>query len=82
MSFLGNIFNKQSGTKKVISIEGMMCQHCVKHATEALQKIDGVSDVTVSLEQKNAVVYVNDKVTDDMLKNAIIEAGYEVTAIN
>lgn len=60
----------------------MMCQHCVKHATEALQKIDGVSDVTVSLEQKNAVVYVNDKVTDDMLKNAIIEAGYEVTAIN
>ena len=82
MSFLGNIFNKQSGTKKVISIEGMMCQHCVKHATEALQKIDGVSDVTVSLEQKNAVVYVNDKVTDDMLKNAIVEAGYEVTAIN
>lgn len=82
MSLLGNILHKHSGTKKVISIEGMMCQHCVKHATEALQKVDGVTSVEVSLENKNAVVYVNDSVTDDMLKNAIIEAGYEVTAIN
>ena len=82
MSFLGNILHKNSGTKKVISIEGMMCQHCVKHVTEALQKIDGVIDVKVSLEQKNAVVHVNDSATDDMLKNAVVEAGYEVTAIN
>ena len=82
MGLLGNILHKHSGTKKIISIEGMMCQHCVKHATEALQKVSGVTNVEVSLENKNAVVYVNDSVTDDMLKNAIVEAGYEVTSIN
>ena len=59
----------------------MMCQHCVKHATEALEKIDGVSDVKVSLEDKNAVIHVNQNVTDEQITNAIVEAGYEVTAI-
>lgn len=58
-----------------------MCQHCVKHATEALEKIDGVSDVKVSLENKNAVIHVNQNVTDEQITNAIVEAGYEVTAI-
>ncbi|CBL07189.1 Copper chaperone [Megamonas hypermegale ART12/1] len=58
-----------------------MCQHCVKHATEALEKIDGVSDVKVSLEDKNAVIHVNQNVTDEQITNAIVEAGYEVTAI-
>ena len=59
----------------------MMCQHCVKHATEALEKIDGVSDVKVRLEDKNAVIHVNQNVTDEQITNAIVEAGYEVTAI-
>ena len=59
----------------------MMCQHCVRHATEALEKIDGVSDVKVSLENKNAVIHVNQNVTDEQITNAIVEAGYEVTAI-
>ena len=59
----------------------MMCQHCVKHATEALEKIDGVNDVKVSLENKNAVIHINQNVTDEQITNAIVEAGYEVTAI-
>ena len=59
----------------------MMCQHCVRHATEALEKIDGVSDVKVSLENKNAVIHINQNVTDEQITNAIVEAGYEVTAI-
>ena len=59
----------------------MMCPHCVRHATEALEKIDGVSDVKVSLEDKNAVIHVNQNVTDEQITNAIVEAGYEVTAI-
>lgn len=83
MGLLNNLFHKNSEkqTEKIISIEGMMCQHCVKHATEALEKIDGVSDVKVSLEDKNAVIHVNQNVTDEQITNAIVEAGYEVTAI-
>ena len=59
----------------------MMCQHCVRHATEALEKIDGVSDVKVSLEDKNAVIHVNQNVTDEQITNAIVEAGYEIISI-
>lgn len=65
---------------KTISIEGMMCQHCVKHVTDALNKLEGVT-AQVSLENKNAVCQVSGAVTDDALKAAVVDAGYEVTGI-
>ena len=65
---------------KTIYIEGMMCPHCVRHATNALNKLDGVSAV-VSLENKNAVCTLTADVSDEVLKAAIVDAGYEVTGI-
>jgi len=65
---------------KTIYIEGMMCPHCVRHATEALNKLEGVSAV-VSLENKNAVCTLTADVSDETLKAAIVDAGYEVTGI-
>lgn len=67
--------------KKTIAIEGMMCAHCVAHVDKALRNVDGVSEVTVSLEDKNAVVTLSGSVTDDQLRAAVTEAGYEVTGI-
>ena len=60
--------------------EGMNSPHCVRHATEALNKLEGVSAV-VSLENKNAVCTITGDVSDDALKAAIVNAGYEVTGI-
>ena len=42
--------------KKVINIEGMSCNHCVAHVKEALEGINGVNVLEVSLDNKNAVV--------------------------
>lgn len=67
--------------QKTISIEGMMCMHCVKHVNEALSKVDGVSLVEVSLENKNAVVTLSSPVDDSILKSAVENAGYDVTEI-
>lgn len=67
--------------KKVLSVEGMMCQNCVKHVTRALEGVSGVTGVAVSLENKNAVVDCSDSVTDDALRNAVTDAGYEVKEI-
>ena len=67
--------------KKVLTVEGMMCQNCVKHVTRALQGIPGATDVSVSLEEKKAEVTVPDTVTDEDLKAAVVDAGYEVTGI-
>jgi len=68
--------------KKTLTIEGMSCGHCVKHTTDALEGLDGVSQVAVDLEKKTAVLEAEGSVTDDMLQNAVKEAGYSVTSIN
>ena len=65
--------------KKTIKIEGMMCQHCVKAATKALEGVAGVTAVTVSLEDKQAVV--EGSATNEALTAAIVDAGYEVKGI-
>lgn len=67
--------------KKIVSIEGMMCQHCVKHVTNALTALPGATQVEVSLEKKQATLEAPETLTDDMIQNAIVEAGYEVTGI-
>ncbi|MBC7087962.1 heavy-metal-associated domain-containing protein [Soehngenia saccharolytica] len=66
--------------EKIISIEGMSCEHCVKAVTNALKEVEGVEEVKVSLEEKNAVVKGNN-LDDEKLKGAVEEAGYDVVNI-
>ena len=66
---------------KTIKIEGMSCMHCSGAVTKALNAIDGVSDTKVDLESKMALVMLNGKVTDDSLRTAVEDAGYEVIHI-
>ncbi len=67
--------------KKIITIEGMMCQHCVMHVTKALSAVPGVSGVSVSLEAGEAAVTCESAVTDEALVQAVTGAGYEVKAV-
>ena len=67
--------------KKRINVEGMMCQHCVKHVQQALEKVTGVESVDVSLEEKRADVTCTPDASIDDMKEAVTEAGYEVTGI-
>ena len=64
--------------EKKVTIEGMMCQHCVAHVTKALNALPGVTAV-VDLDSKSAVV--TGDVSDDAIRAAVEEAGYEVTGI-
>ena len=65
--------------KTTVKIEGMMCMHCVKSVEKALGAVEGVTGVTVSLEEKQAVVEGN--AAQEALKAAVEEAGYEVKQI-
>lgn len=47
----------------------------------ALKAVDGVSAVSVSLENKNAEVTLAKDVADEVLSGAVTEAGYTVTGI-
>ena len=66
---------------KVISIEGMMCNHCTGTVQKALEAVEGVKAVTMSLEQKNAGVELASDVADEVLTKAVVDAGYEVKGI-
>jgi Cu2+-exporting ATPase len=63
--------------EKTIDVTGMMCQNCVRHVTKALEGLQGVSNVRVSLEGNTATVDVAPGVTDEALVAAIVDAGYE-----
>ncbi len=67
---------KKKMEKYTIQIEGMMCKHCQARVEKALQGVAGVHEVTVSLEQKNAVVTC-EGVSKEALVQAVTEAGYE-----
>ena len=67
--------------KKLLKVEGMMCQHCVKHVTDALMGVAGVTSVDVNLKKKGALVECGEGVTNEALTAAVKEAGYEVTQI-
>ena len=66
---------------KVISIEGMMCNHCTGTVQKALEAVEGVKAVTMSLEQKNAAVELASDVSDVVLTRAVTDAGYEVKGV-
>ena len=69
---------EETNLKTELKIEGMMCQHCVKHVHNALSKMDGVTDVEISLENKNAVVTSTKEISQDDFAKVIDDAGYEL----
>lgn len=67
--------------KKILTIEGMTCEHCANRVTNALEEIDGVKSVKVKLRKNTATVKLNKEVDDNILKAAVKDAGYSVTDI-
>jgi copper ion binding protein len=66
--------------KKVIEIKGMSCGHCQARVEKALNEIDGV-EAKVDLKKNRAVVTLAKEVNDQMLSDAVTEAGYEVVSV-
>ena len=77
-----NNFNNEGvePMKKTMIIEGMMCPHCQNAVTKALNGLEGVS-CTVSLEDKAAYITTEGKVSDDAMKQVVIDGGYQVISL-
>lgn len=71
---------EEIGMKKVLKIEGMMCNHCTGRVEKALNDLDGVT-AEVSLEGKSATVTLSKDVSDETLVQTVTDAGYEVVDI-
>ena len=57
-----------------------MCAHCQAHVQKALEGVAGVTQVEVSLEENKATVTMNAQVEEQLLADAVTEAGYQVVA--
>lgn len=66
---------------KTVFIEGMQCNHCKMSVEKALNAIEEITKVEVNLENKTATIEFQNEVSDDKIKQAIEEAGFEVKQI-
>lgn len=67
--------------KMVIGVEGMSCNNCAKHVKNVLEELPQVKEVLVNLDQKNAEINYEDKLSEEEISKAITDAGYEFTGI-
>lgn len=63
---------------KIIKVEGMSCEHCVKRITNAVNEIDGAKCLNVSLEDNTVEVNVTNEDTLKQVEEAIVDVGYDV----
>jgi len=62
------------------TVQGMTCGHCVSSVTEEVSQIDGVREVDVDLASGKITVISDEPVTEDAVRTAVTEAGYELVA--
>jgi copper ion binding protein len=68
--------------KKILSVEGMSCQHCVGRVTKAIASADGVGSVQVDLKNKSAQFDCeSDSVDIDAIIAQINALGFTATKV-
>lgn len=73
---------KENSMQTKVTIEGMSCGHCVAHAKKAIETVEGVVMASVDLDTKSAVIESKENLDIEAVKEAIKEAGYEVTNVH
>ena len=73
------MFNKK--IKKVITIEGMMCEHCKEKVEKSLLELESVTKVRVSLKDKTVTIYSSVSIPDEDIIDTINKLDYKVTSI-
>ena len=63
-----------------IHVDGMTCQNCVRHVTEAIAEVSGVSSVSVDLDSATATVDTDGNLDLAAVTAAVEDAGYAVRA--
>ena len=77
-----NLFKKKlQGTEVKLKIEGMHCTSCAMNIDGALEDTAGVFRAETSYAKAEVSVDYNpDTLTEDEIKNVIIQQGYEIAS--
>jgi copper chaperone len=68
-----------SPTPRIYTVAGMTCDHCTLSVREEVSEVAGVTGADVDLETGRLTV-AGDGFTDEAIRDAVAEAGYEVVA--
>ncbi|MFC7530548.1 heavy-metal-associated domain-containing protein [Actinoplanes sp. GCM10030250] len=60
------------------TVKGMTCSHCVQSVTSEISALPGVAEVQVDLASGGVTVTSEAPLTDDAVRGAVDEAGYEL----
>ena len=71
------IKQEEKNMTKTVSIQGMMCPHCEARVKKALEAVEGVVSAVTSHEKANAVLELSGNVSEEALRKAVEDAGYE-----
>ena len=66
-----------NSSSRECTVSGMTCSHCVLSVREEVSEVSGVQSVDVDLASGRLTV-VGEHVSDDAIKAAVADAGYEV----
>jgi len=75
----GNTKQKQTMSEIRLSIGGMMCAGCVTSVEDALNGVEGVTDVQVNLGERTAII--NSDTDFEVIRAAVKKAGYEAAEL-
>jgi len=66
-----------------MDVNGLVCAFCAQGIEKALRAFPATDDVVVSLEQRLVAVATKpgQDIADDVLRKALVDAGYSVKAI-
>lgn len=65
-----------------IRVNGMTCGHCVAAVTSEVSKIEGVTDVAVTLDAGEVIITSESPVDEAVLRSAVDEAGYQYVGVS
>jgi len=67
--------------KKLVKIDGMMCHHCEMRVEKSLLSMKEVKNAKADHVSKQCVIELKKDVTDEVIKEKVADAGYQVTSI-
>ena len=73
-----------NGILLTVTVEGMVCDFCAQAIQKVFLKKEEVAGITVDLDNQNVVIALkeNKNITDNVIEDLFINAGYNVSEIN
>ena len=73
-----------NGVLLTVAVEGMVCDFCAQAIQKVFLKKEQVAGITVDLDNQNVIIALKEDtdITDNIIKDLFINAGYNVSEIN